>query len=87
MPAFQIDLDGQNAWPDLATREVVQGAWTRLSALPAGMQSGALSIAIVVELPDGRPVCAETSWRLLHAACAAIAARYGAPGTEFLGGV
>jgi hypothetical protein len=79
MPLVHVTLDGEHAWPDLATRDLVRGAWTRLTALPHGMTSGALSIAICVELPDGRAVVAETSWALLHAAVQAIAARYGVP--------
>jgi hypothetical protein len=76
---LKIDIDGTGAWDDLASRDVVPGTWTRLAALPGGMTSGALSIAILVELPDGRAVLAETSWRLLHAAVTALAACYGVP--------
>jgi len=79
MPILRVTLDGENAWPDLATRDLVRGDWTRLTALPQGMTSGKLSIAICVELPDGRAVFAETSWALLHAAVQSITARYGAP--------
>jgi len=76
---LQLSLDGRGAWTDLATRDLVHGAWTRLGVMPGGMDSGALSIGIVVELPDGRLVVAETSWALLYVAAQAIAARYGAP--------
>jgi len=79
MAELEISLDGLGAWPDLATRDVVHAHWTRLSALPGGMASGGLSIGIVVELPDGRLVFAETSWALLYVAARAIEARYGAP--------
>lgn len=79
MPMLHVSLDGEGAWPDLATRQVIQGQWERISALPEGMESGALSVGIVVELPDGRPCFAETSWALLYTAVKAIEARYGAP--------
>ncbi len=79
MPILQVTLTGDGAWPDLATRDLVHGEWTRLNALAGGMASGGVSIGIIVELPDGRPVFAETSWRLLHAALKAIEARYGIP--------
>jgi hypothetical protein len=79
MPELKISLDGTGAWPDLIQRNVVPGTWTRLSALPHGMASGGLSIGIVVELPDGRVVFAETSWALLYVAARAIEAAYGAP--------
>jgi len=79
MPALDVNLDGDNAWPDLRDIDLVSGMWTRLSALPGGMQSGSLSIGILVELPDGQKVFADTSWSLLYMAVRAMAARYGVP--------
>jgi len=80
MPLLDVNLDGDGAWPDLLGRsDLLTGAWTRLTALPAGMVSGRLSIGILVELPDGRLCFAETSWRLLYLAAKAIEARYGPP--------
>lgn len=79
MPVLDFQIDGAGGWPDLVTRDVVVGHWTRLAALPGGMESGAPSVAIVVELPDGRPCFAETSFALLYTAVLAIAARYGVP--------
>lgn len=83
MPALDIILDGDSAWPELATREEdiihLPSAVLSVAVLPGGMASGRPSVAIRVDLPDGRVLIAETSWALLGAAARAIAARYGWP--------
>jgi hypothetical protein len=89
MPELNIVLDGDNAWPDLAARIAADPASVihlgagapaiGVAALPAGMSSGKVSIALRIELPDGRTVIAETSWSLFATAARAISARYGWP--------
>jgi len=79
-----IHLDGDNAWPDLAVRrdEIIHlgdGDSIGVAVLDGGMTSGLPSVAFRFDLPDGRPVIAETSWRLLALSVRAIAARYGWP--------
>lgn len=50
-----------------------------VGVLPAGMASGAPSVAICVPLPNGRVVIAETSLALFLTAADAFRARYGDP--------
>ena len=83
---INVILDGDGAWPDLADVvgtdrfvHVADGSKIEISTLPGGMQSGLPSIAIRIDLPDGKVAMIETSWRLFATAAAAIAGRYGWP--------
>ena len=84
--AIDLKLDGDGAWPDLGAKrqagELVhlgEGSTIGVIVLEGGMSSGRASVAFRIDLPDGRVVVAETSWRLLAMACRAIAARHGWP--------
>lgn len=80
---IDLKMDGDGAWPDLAARraDVIHLAETTigLASLAGGMASGRPSVALRIDLPDGRPVVVETSWRALATAVQALAARYGWP--------
>ena len=80
---IDLNLEGDGAWPDLASRrdEIIHlaDATIGVTALDGGMTSGRASVAFRFDLPDGRTVVAETSWRALATAAQAIAARYGWP--------
>ena len=81
---IDLNLAGDGAWPDLeAKRQVGElihvDATIGMTVLAGGMVSGLPSVAFRIDLPDGRVVVAETSWRLLAVACRTIAARYGWP--------
>lgn len=89
MPVMDLHLDGigEGAWPDLHEK-AVRGAVIHLgngappigvSVLEDGMASGKPSVALRLELPDGRTVVAETSWALWYTVTTTIAARVGAP--------
>ena len=87
MNGIKIALDGDNCWPELREKmergEVIHignGGSIGLAVLSGGMTSGKPSIMLRIDLPDGRTVMAETSWRLLRTACDAISARYGSGG-------
>lgn len=82
--AINIKFDGDGAWPDLADRKddiihLANDSSIDLAVLPGGMASGRLSCAFRIDLPDGKVVICETSWRLLVTAVRAIAVRYGWP--------
>lgn len=84
MIAINVLLDGDGVWPDLADKRdqvihLANGTSIDLAALPGGMTSGRTSVALRINLPDGRIVIVETSWRLLATAARAVAARYGWP--------
>lgn len=51
----------------------------RITALAGGMMSGAPSVMLRLDLPDGRTVLAQTSLRLFLAAADMLRARYGDP--------
>lgn len=65
---------GDGAWPDIAQKvergEVIHlvGEGLQLALLPGGMSSGAASVMLRIDLPDGRVVIAETSMALLETA-------------------
>lgn len=46
----------------------------RIGLLPDGTDEGRPTVALDIVLPDGRHVLAETTWRLLSAATASLAA-------------
>jgi hypothetical protein len=80
MISMTIVLDGENAWPDLKEKPVIQlgsGAPAiQVGVLDAGMKSGRPSVAFRFDLPDGQTVIAETSARLFVTAARAIEAKY-----------
>ena len=88
MPVIVMKLGKEPIWPDLAER-IERGEVYYLSkdappiqigALQGGMTSGKPSVAIRIDLPDGKVVVAETSWALFDAAHSALRGRFGAPG-------
>ena len=81
MPSMNINLDGDNAWPDLRSKQskiihVAEGETIKICALDGGMSSGKPSVCVRIDLPDGRVVLAETSARLFVMAAAAIVGRW-----------
>jgi len=78
MPVIDLKLDGDAAWPDLPDREVLDcGARIGMAGLEAGMASGKTSVAVRVDLPDGRVAIVQTSLAALETAVRALVARYG----------
>lgn len=80
MIAMNIKLDGDNAWPDLAGKDIIHLANDAppisVAVLDGGLKSGRPSIAIRIDLPDGRCVVAETTARLFCSAARAIMGKY-----------
>jgi hypothetical protein len=79
MPVFNINMDGDNAWPDLRTKQdkVIHVTESMgICALDGGMASGKPSVCFRIDLPDGRVVLAETSARLFVMAAAAIVGKW-----------
>jgi uncharacterized protein (UPF0371 family) len=78
MPMLNIKLDGDNCWPDLADKpegELIETQTIEVALLPGGMSSGKASVAIRIDLPDGRTVIAQTSQELFDAAARAFRGR------------
>lgn len=80
MPILSVFLDGDGGLTDWVDRDKIHlgnnAPPIRILALSGGMTSGRPSIAIGIELPDGRVVVAETGMRLFLAAAKAFEARY-----------
>ena len=86
MPAIRLILDGDGAVADLAgKRDTIihlPDPTLTLIRLPHGMRSGATSLVIRIELPDGRAVLAETSlaaWQMATAGLKGAELRDGRP--------
>lgn len=81
MLALDIILE-EPAWPELGQHpekiiHVTSGM--AISGLAGGMGSGKPSVALRIDLPDGRSVIAETSLALLVMATRALVAKFGDP--------
>lgn len=79
MIGLNIQTQGEACWPDLQARAdqltwLSSGAELSIARLPAGMASGRSSVAIRVDLPDGRVIVVETSMALFLACAQAFAA-------------
>lgn len=84
MPALtvvlDVETDGFTSLQDSAPPiHLGEGAQIEIGALRAGMQSGAPSVMFCFQIPDGRPVVAETSMALLLTASEVLKAKYGDP--------
>lgn len=78
MPMLNIKLEGDHCWPDLAQKtedQIIDTENLEVALLPGGMASGKASVAIRIDLPDGRVVIAQTSQELFDAAARAFRAR------------
>jgi hypothetical protein len=78
MPALIIKLEGDASWPDLASKpdgQIIEIEHIELALLPGGMSSGKASVAIRLDLPDGRTIIAQTSQELFDAAARAFRGR------------
>jgi hypothetical protein len=81
--ALTIILKGDGAWPDLAEKikqgKLVTAQTFEVAALPGGMESGKPSVAVRLDLPDGKVLFAETSLSLFLTAADMFKTRYGDP--------
>lgn len=83
MPVLKVILE-EPTWPDLAEKRD-QLSWLnsnddppiQIGALERGTVGGRPSVAIRIDLPDGRIVVAETTLRLFQMANAALLGRFG----------
>lgn len=81
--SLSLHINGDGCWPDI-TPQSEKLTWLRsttenlsIARLPAGMRSGASSVAIRINTPDGRVVVVEVSMKLFQAAAQAFAAADG----------
>ncbi len=80
MPVMSIKFAGRGddtLWPDLDRTTVIHTKDAiSLGVLDGGMTSGSPSVALRIDLPDGRTVIAETSAKLFVGHGRLIAGRY-----------
>lgn len=85
MPTFTLSFQqegplSETVWPDLERDDCIHlgegSPAIGLAVLGSGMASGLPSIALRIDLPDGKTVIVETSARLFCLAADAIKARY-----------
>lgn len=73
MTPLTITTDVERSpWTDLNPGG--DGTLVRIGLLRHGTVAGKVSVAVVVELPDGSHVIGQTTWALLRTAYAALAA-------------
>ena len=75
MTHLHVILDGDNAWPDMQEKELVEAESISVALLEGGMASGAASVAIRFDLPDGSVTLGQTSLKLFLSAARAFQAR------------
>lgn len=81
MPVLDINLNGDNAWPDLHGRNETTGLIDykdpiSVAVLSEGMESGKPSVAFRFDLPGGMVVIAQTSGALVVALARMLKARF-----------
>lgn len=74
MPELDLQLNGDNCWPELREPmergEVLHGELVGAAFLDHGMVGGAPSVTLRIRLDNGKTVLAETSLRIYMAAAA-----------------
>jgi len=80
MEGLKVHLNGDRCWPDLSKKEmIIELSTFQIAGLQSGMQSGAPSVSIRIDLDESTVVIAQTSLALLLTACDGLKARYGDP--------
>lgn len=79
MAYLDLQLDGDNCWPELRESGFIEGELVGIAGLPNGTSGGNPTVTVRVTLPDGKTVLAETTLRLFLSAARALQARYGTP--------
>ncbi len=77
MIGLDLQLDGDNCWPELKEKGFITAELSGIAGLPNGTVEGRPSVTVRIELPDGQTVLAETTLRLFLRAAEALAVRYG----------
>jgi hypothetical protein len=76
MIPFDVVLDGDDAWPELANNQVFAGELRGVAVLGHGTTEGRPSVTFRVDLDGGKTVLAQTSARLFCTAAKMIMAKY-----------
>lgn len=80
IPSINLELDGDNCWPDLNEKELINimesGIPLRIAVLDNGMASGHPSITLRIDLPDGKVLLTQTSARVFCLVAKCIMDKY-----------
>lgn len=82
MPYLRVKTEADGgAWPDLADKRdrVIEVDAAEVCGLSRGMESGKPSVAMRLDLPDGRTVIFQTSLQLFLTAADVLKAYHGDP--------
>ncbi|TFV90428.1 hypothetical protein [Blastococcus sp. CT_GayMR16] len=74
MTSLSVHVDAEQGFPLERSKLVAHGQLTAVGLLRHGTSRGRASVSVIVTLPDGSQVLAETTWALLRTAYAALAA-------------
>lgn len=83
MTGFDINLQGDGAWPDLYDKGVTLGDLHAVALLDNGTREGKHAVMFRVNTPDGNVVTCQTTLALLVAAVRALQARAEMQGQSF----
>lgn len=74
-------------WSDLSqdTRRAGLGVITRIGRLPSGTTAGKSTVTVLIRMPDGRELMAETTMALFSAAAGALIAADNSPEAKAAG--
>ena len=70
MVMLVIDYAGDGAFQDVAETIRAEATWERIAFLEHGTDSGQPSVMILLQLPNGDRIAAQTTYRLLETAVA-----------------
>lgn len=79
MPALNLIVQGEGAFPDLPTKRHAEAVELSVAALESGMVSGAPSVMFRLDMPDGSVALAQTSLKIFLSVADALRAVYGDP--------
>ncbi len=79
MPILKIRVDASGLLADVENERIEESNDITLATLEDGMTSGNPSLAIVIRMPDGRAVLAQTSLALFLQAARIFRSKFGEP--------
>lgn len=75
MHMVKLNLDGDECWPDLRSRDITHGMFQEVAYLPHGTLEGNPVVMVRALLDDGRTVLIETTAKMFVTLAAGIKGR------------
>lgn len=76
MIPFDVQLNGDNCWPELKEKGFTEARFAGVALLPGGTKQGRPTVTARFELPDGSVILGETTARLFCTAARMIMAKH-----------